>query len=504
MSGVETPMTVAELRSELKARGLPVYGTKQELTARLRSHSDPKNSDKPLPASPARRGRPPRSTSSDFSDIDAEAEAAPVRAPGTPTRTRRTVSENSDAPATPSRRSARLARSESSLSEPTTEAKPKKDDLKELRHKLREEREKITLFRQPITTVMLFSHFLLDKAVEFAQLVIHHKASFGAGSVALALAVVLYILEGPHQHFVQHTEDFVLMCGYWIGLGFLSSCGFGAGLHTFLLYLGPFIAKVTMAAGECGSLDFDTEGPESFVCRNSEMGPGVSIWDVIGKVRLAAFMWGVGTAIGELPPYLFARAASLSGHEEEVEGLEEIEELEALEEKMKAGKSEKPKDLFMLTKIWVHDLVQKAGFWGILLCASVPNPFFDLAGLTCGHFQIPFWTFFSATLIGKAIVKTHIQKVFVVVLFTREYFEKVLQGIETVAPMFRDDIEEFLHKSKHSYHHGATHSGEASIFKHLWELFIIGMVGFFIISTINAFAQAQKKKLQEKVLHKSS
>jgi hypothetical protein len=30
---------------------------------------------------------------------------------------------------------------------------------------------------------------------------------------------------------------------------------------------------------------------------------------------------------------------------------------------------------------------------------------FDLAGLTCGHFLIPFWTFFGATLIGKAIVK---------------------------------------------------------------------------------------------------
>ncbi len=30
---------------------------------------------------------------------------------------------------------------------------------------------------------------------------------------------------------------------------------------------------------------------------------------------------------------------------------------------------------------------------------------FDLAGLTCGHFLIPFWTFFGATCIGKAIVK---------------------------------------------------------------------------------------------------
>jgi hypothetical protein len=39
----------------------------------------------------------------------------------------------------------------------------------------------------------------------------------------------------------------------------------------------------------------------------------------------------------------------------------------------------------------------------------VPNPLFDLAGIMCGQFGVPFWKFFAATLIGKAIVKTHIQ-----------------------------------------------------------------------------------------------
>ena len=40
---------------------------------------------------------------------------------------------------------------------------------------------------------------------------------------------------------------------------------------------------------------------------------------------------------------------------------------------------------------------------------QIPNPLFDLAGITCGHFLIPFWTFFGATLIGKAVIKMHIQ-----------------------------------------------------------------------------------------------
>lgn len=39
----------------------------------------------------------------------------------------------------------------------------------------------------------------------------------------------------------------------------------------------------------------------------------------------------------------------------------------------------------------------------------MPNPLFDLAGIMCGQFGIPFWEFFFATMIGKAIIKTHIQ-----------------------------------------------------------------------------------------------
>ena len=45
----------------------------------------------------------------------------------------------------------------------------------------------------------------------------------------------------------------------------------------------------------------------------------------------------------------------------------------------------------------------------IVIFMQIPNPLFDLAGITCGHFLVPFWTFFGATLIGKAIIKMHIQ-----------------------------------------------------------------------------------------------
>lgn len=56
--------------------------------------------------------------------------------------------------------------------------------------------------------------------------------------------------------FVQPMMRQAWWCIYWIGLGVLSSVGLGTGLHTFLLYLGPHIASVTLAAYECKSLDF--------------------------------------------------------------------------------------------------------------------------------------------------------------------------------------------------------------------------------------------------------
>jgi hypothetical protein len=40
------------------------------------------------------------------------------------------------------------------------------------------------------------------------------------------------------------------------------------------------------------------------------------------------------------------------------------------------------------------------GFLGVFLMASWPNFAFDLCGICCGHFLMPFWTFFGATFLG--------------------------------------------------------------------------------------------------------
>ncbi len=49
------------------------------------------------------------------------------------------------------------------------------------------------------------------------------------------------------------------------------------------------------------------------------------------------------------------------------------------------------------------------GFVGVFLMAAWPNAAFDLCGICCGHFLMPFWTFFGATFLGKAVVKVNMQ-----------------------------------------------------------------------------------------------
>lgn len=67
---------------------------------------------------------------------------------------------------------------------------------------------------------------------------------------------MLQHIPGEHQAIIYMIRANLWFVFYWVGLGVLSSGGPGTGLHTFLLYLGPLIANVTLAAYECNSLNF--------------------------------------------------------------------------------------------------------------------------------------------------------------------------------------------------------------------------------------------------------
>jgi len=288
-----------------------------------------------------------------------------------------------------------------------------------------------------------------------------------------------------------------------VGLGILSSVGLGTGLHTFLLYLGPHIAAVTLAAYECQSTDFPQPPyPDSIVCPDSPAGAGVgvTIWDILSKVRVEAFCWGAGTAIGELPPYFMARAARLSGSEPG----EEEQEFLALQEKQL--KNPASMTSYERWEYRVQMLVERAGFLGILLCASIPNPLFDLAGITCGHFLVPFWTFFGATLIGKAVIKMHIQKVFVILAFNETLLESaiaLLHRIPLVGEKLEAPIRTLLEQQKQKLHsragEGELGGGpQGNMLSSIFEKFVLAMVAYFVVSIIHSLAQSYyKRKLKQ-------
>lgn len=87
-------------------------------------------------------------------------------------------------------------------------------------------------------------------------------------------------------------------------------------MHTFVLYLGPHIAKVTMAANECSYFPEPSPSRWNFKafhpCKKlASEANSVSFWTILFNVQLEAFLWGLGTAIGELPPYFMARAGMI-------------------------------------------------------------------------------------------------------------------------------------------------------------------------------------------------
>lgn len=181
---------------------------------------------------------------------------------------------------------------------------------------------------------------------------------------------------------LKACETKVIWWLYWIGLGVLSSVGLGTGLHTFVLYLGPHIAAVTMAAYECGALNFpEPPYPDQIICPTT-IDPmwTAGILNIMRKVRIEAMLWGAGTALGELPPYFMARAARTSGQNNKNENFdqEDLRELEALE----ASENGENVSLLIRIKLSMKHFVQKAGFWGILACASVSKSTFEVLFLS--------------------------------------------------------------------------------------------------------------------------
>ncbi|XP_075226092.1 vacuole membrane protein 1-like isoform X2 [Lycorma delicatula] len=357
----------------------------------------------------------------------------------------------------------------------------------------KKEREGIVIWRRPLKTSDYFIRELGLNMYSVYLKLLNYKLSVILSFFTVFSIYIFLHIDGPHKPIMEYIQRKILFCLYWLGLGILSSIGLGTGLHTFVLYLGPHIASVTLAAYECGSLNFpEPPYPNEIICPHViDTRWTTSLWNIMRKVHLEAMMWGAGTALGELPPYFMARAARLSGKDEEDEDLEELKKLK---------KIQKGSLSFMDgAKLMMQQLVEKVGFFGILACASVPNPLFDLAGITCGHFLVPFWTFFGAVLIGKAVIKMTLQVFFVIVTFNEVLIEKVMTFLETipvVGLILQKLLNDVLQKQKERLHRDSEFKEVGTnLIGKVFDVFVLVMVLYFIISIINSLAQNYHKRL---------
>ena len=190
-------------------------------------------------------------------------------------------------------------------------------------------------------------------------------------------------------------------------------------------------------------------------------------------MQLESFLWGFGTLIGELPPYLIARNARFKD-EDEVEARDESKMKRLLRESM-----------------------QSHAFCTLCLCASIPNPLFDLAGLMAGHFGVPFWEFFLATGIGKALIKVQIQVLIIVVMFSGDFLESIAASLENTFSFLGKSLTNTIKKQKTASFKRKLN--EKSLLSYLWDTFIALMVLYFVLSLCNTLVNKEKVRLTQEL-----
>ncbi|KAJ6837567.1 vacuole membrane protein KMS1 [Iris pallida] len=396
--------------------------------------------------------------------------------------------------------------------------------LSQLHEKHLMDLQSLTLTTQPFKTCKLFI-VASSKYMKRSLLYLLTKGAWFSALTILAVAFGFFLMtvDGSHEKHVQTFFSYSTFILWWVSLGVASSIGLGSGLHTFVLYLGPHIAFFTIKAMQCGRVDLKTAPYDTIMLKRgpswldkgcSAFGPPlypsvpgslvkIPVSKLLPQVQLEAILWGIGTALGELPPYFISRAARDSGG-----NLEVMEELDATSSEDDGVLTAFLKKI----KRWLLSHSQHLNFFTILVLASVPNPLFDLAGIMCGQFGIPFWEFFLATLIGKAIIKTHIQTVFIISVCNNSLLELVetdliwllghIPGFSSMLP----GIITKLHMAREKYlsasfRDPALSDGKAKqwnlSFGTLWNTVILLMLINFCARIVTATAQRYLKKQQE-------
>lgn len=330
----------------------------------------------------------------------------------------------------------------------------------------------------------------------FANLIWKDSYKFVTNNKSKLLTLFIFVIFYKSLHYFQfcsslisEVDEILLFAGFWIGLGILSSVGLGTGLHTFILYLGPKIVKLVLASNQCKSIVKMRPSRFSlfptFECPlpDDPDNKPVNFLTLFLAINLEAVLWGFGTALGELPPYYISRAARLAGNKNE-----ELEEI----------KSQGNESVFGKIKLVIFRQVHQNSFLTVFLLASFPNPLFDLAGITCGHLLVPFWTFLGATILGKALIKVNLQVVFFIFMFSKnqiEFLKDLIKRIfnERISTWITIFLEEQQRGILGKLGNEEKGSGWIGI---LWNVLLFLMLFYFLCSIVDSRVRDHLEKKQ--------
>uniref|UniRef100_A0A8C9GVW4 Vacuole membrane protein 1 n=1 Tax=Piliocolobus tephrosceles TaxID=591936 RepID=A0A8C9GVW4_9PRIM len=208
------------------------------------------------------------------------------------------------------------------------------------------------------------------------------------------------------------------------------------------------------------------------------------------KIYPYCVIWGIGTALGELPPYLTSYYASKTKLCDD--------DYEEFEKDIKEGR----RDIITYMKIWMIDFIKKHGSISVFLLSSWPNVMFDLCGICCGHFLMPFQNFFVPLILGKAFVKTFFQAFFLIFIFSNNYKEaqfRMLRKVFLYLPLHKISssfdpaaIENYIDEKISFLKYGQKTKHKMN-YMFLFNVFFFVVIILFFISCINQIAQKYQK-----------